>query len=459
MALSTINKIKQLVNDLLGRGGTATLRSRLVRGVAGSFILKVSSTGLTLITSIILARTMGVTEFGYFSYAIAIVGLLTVPTTLGLPNLIIRYLAAYQARSKWELMRGLLLRTNQAVLIISFVMATLTVAIIWPIKNNLPAIDPTTFLIALLLLPLEALNALRGASLRGLRYAVLGQLPEFLFRPGLFIILVLLLYFLLDSAVLGASTVISIRVVATVLAFILGAYLLLMRIPLEVKQSKPDFEIKAWVHSALPLLVVGGMQIINHRMDIVMLGIFTGPEEVGIYQVVTRGAELIPFALIAVNMVVAPEFSRLYANNEISRLQRIVTISSRAILIFSLPAALAMILFGHWILSSVFGSEFIPGATALAILSVAQLVNAGMGSVSYLLNMTGYERYSARGVAIAAIINVVLNLILIPRWGIEGAATATAVSLIAWNLLLAFWVYKKLNIYPSVLGAMGSKEG
>ncbi|MDQ3564372.1 MAG: polysaccharide biosynthesis C-terminal domain-containing protein [Pseudomonadota bacterium] len=94
--------------------------------------------------------------------------------------------------------------------------------------------------------------------------------------------------------------------------------------------------------------------------------------------------------------------------------------SARVVLLVSLPVALSMIIFGRWILLTVFGLEFVSGATALAILSAAQIVNAAMGSVGLLLIMTGHERDTATGVGIAAAVNVTLNVLLIPVWGLKG---------------------------------------
>jgi O-antigen/teichoic acid export membrane protein len=113
---------------------------------------------------------------------------------------------------------------------------------------------------------------------------------------------------------------------------------------------------------------------------------------------------------------------------------------------------LVLILFGRWILAAVFGDEYAVGATALAILAAAQLANAAAGSVGQLLSMTGHERDAARGVALSALVNVALNALLIPRWGMNGAAAASAASLITWNVLLAILVHRRLGLHSTALG-------
>ena len=100
-----------------------------------------------------------------------------------------------------------------------------------------------------------------------------------------------------------------------------------------------------------------------------------------------------------------------------------------------------------------FGQEFVSGSPALIILSGAQLVNAAAGSVGLTLMMTGHERSTAYGLFVSAVVNVVLNAVLIPQFGVVGAAVATATSTILWNVLLIIEVYRKLGIDSTAFGA------
>src|SRR6056297_2509658 len=115
---------------------------------------------------------------------------------------------------------------------------------------------------------------------------------------------------------------------------------------------------------------------------------------------------MIPFSLMAVNMTIAPTVSNLYTEGDLHKIQQILTTSVRAILAFSLPAALVLIIFGPWLVPFVFGEDFAFAAYPLAILCIGQLINVCMGSVGIVLNMTGNEQDTARGVAIAAVVNI-----------------------------------------------------
>jgi O-antigen/teichoic acid export membrane protein len=145
-------------------------------------------------------------------------------------------------------------------------------------------------------------------------------------------------------------------------------------------------------------------------------------------------------------MVLAPHFARLHAQNDTARLQRLVTMSTRAILLFSVPVVLVIGVFGETLLEVVFGAEYRRGYETLTVLAIGQLANAATGSVAVLLNMTGFERDTAKGFSVSALLNIALNLALIPLFGMMGAALASAISTTLWNGVLVWLVYRRLGI-------------
>jgi O-antigen/teichoic acid export membrane protein len=246
---------------------------------------------------------------------------------------------------------------------------------------------------------------------------------------------------------------------AALFANITGAGLLVVvihfyfhkRLPTDVKNAEPSYETHKWLKSMLPFVFAGGMQMINREISVILLGIIQGPEDVGLFRVAQRGADLVPFGLIAVNMAIAPTISELFARGEKDRLQQMISKSTWAIMGFALPMGLFLILSGKWLLPVVFGQEYSPSYIILVILCLGQLFNAAMGSVGLLLNMCGFEKHTALGVTIAALISIILNLLLIPLWGNSGSAVATCVSMIAWNILLGIWLYQKTGIKSTFL--------
>ena len=433
-------------------GGQGTLRQHLAQAAAGSAALALSSKLLMLLTSVLLARWMGVQGYGVYATVMALVLLLTVPTGLGLPTLVVRLLASYRVHQQWGLMRGLLVRGNQAVLGASLVIALIAGAVIWGLGDWLGLTHTGIYILALVLIPLTALGAMRSAALRGLHHVVLGQLPENLVMPGLFV--ALLAAWSATGSALSPQAAVGLRLGAVSVAFGVGAWLLLRRLPSQVRQATPRYDMANWARAAGPLLFLGGMSIINTQTDVLMLAAMQGAEAAGIYQAAARGAELVAFSLVVVNMAIQSTISRLYAAGEMQRLQRVITTAARVTVALALPAALMLSLFARPILGLVFGSEFERGALCLVILCGAQVVNAGAGSVGLILKMTGHERDAALGMAFGAFTNVVLNTALVPVWGIDGAALATGMSLIVWNVFLVARVWKRLSLDSTALGTM-----
>lgn len=423
-----------------------------MRGAFGSLGVKVASTGLNFAISLMLARLLGTGGFGIYSYAIAWVALLSIPATLGLDKLVAREVAIYQTQSAWGLMRGLLRWTNQTVLGVSFGLAAIAIAITWSLKTALAEPMFLSLCIAFLALPILALRSLRLEAMKGLHRVVLGQVPEFLIAPVLLFCFTVASYLFWKKDI-APAWIVSLHVMTLVVTFSIGARWLNQALPQQVKTVAPNYAIRSWLRSAIPLMFLGGMEIINARTDVVMLGAMQGSEAVGIYTVVNKISQLIVFVLVSVNSALAPTATGLYVRGQFEQLQQIVTQSARIIFLISLPIAGSLMIFGDWFLR-LFGSDFLRGQTALTILSVGQLVNASSGSVGLLLTMTGHENYTAIGVGTSALLNVILNLLLIPSWGIEGAAVATASSTILWNIMGLIWVQKKLKLDPTALGKL-----
>jgi O-antigen/teichoic acid export membrane protein len=445
---ATVNRsIKSLCQILFKFVG---MKGSLARGASGTFGLKIVSTGLSFIIGLLLARLLGTTGYGAYAYAMTWVGLLAVPGALGLDRLLVREVAIYETKSEWCLMKGLLRWANQMVLIVSAGLALLAALISCVFVSHQDSLMLVSFWVALVSLPLITLIRVRQAVLRGFNRVIAGQLPEMLIQPILFICFIGAAYMFFGRG-LTAPWILGINIAATGITFIVGAMVLLKTLPPPIRKTYPSYKIREWIQSALPLMLLAGMQIINARMDIIMLGAIKGPQEAGIYAVANRGAELVAFVLTAVNLALAPTVANLFAAGNMQKLQSIVTKSTRIILACSLPIGLALIVFGHWFLL-LFGEAFAQGRSALAILSFGQIVNALMGSVGLLLVMTGHERIAAIGVGISAVLNIILNVLLIPKWGVVGASIATASSMITSNILLAIWVHKTIGIHSTPLG-------
>ena len=426
-----------------------SLRSFLAKAVAGTFGLQVANAGFAYVSTLLLARFLGAAGYGSYAYALAWLNLLTIPALLGLPGLITREISIYQSKSNWGLAKGLLLWANKIVLLTSLALALLFVGITRWLTNATPQ-TVSILGIAAIALPLMTLTQLRQPTMQALNRIVLGQLPEFLIRPVLFISLLGGSYLAFGKN-FTAPWAMGLYVAANGVAFLFGTWFLTKSLPAVYQEVSAEYAPRVWLRSALPMLLIGGMYVINNRTDTIMLGVMRDQAEVGIYSIASQGSSLLSFVLIAFNTSLAPTFASLYAKGNVNRLQKIVTKSSRMILLATVPMCLGLTVFSSFFLS-LFGTEFVQGKSALIILVVGQFFNAATGSVALLLTMTHYERDVAYGVTASAVLNVILNAVLIPSSGLEGAAIATTASRIAWNILLVFLVYKRLGIHSTALG-------
>lgn len=432
---------KRFINFLNG----GNLRSHLIQGAIGIFTLKAFEAILSFLSSVILARLLGASGLGIFAFASALIQLLLLASTLGFPQLVVREVAANVVQSAWGKIRGLLRWVSLVTFVASIHIALIALFLSWFFVGGKNQDYLHTLWIALLLLPIRVAMTTPASMLKGLRHVIVSQIPLMVAKPLVFFISLLIAFFFLKDR-LSPQVAMFIQVIAFGFSLLLVTILSNQLKPDALRCTKPVYEVKKWITSALPLLLIGGIGIIHKQTDIVMLGIFLEARDVGLYRAAQRGAEIVAFSLSGINLALSPSITTLFVKGEIQRLERIINKSIRVIIIYSLPVALLMIFGGEFILSLCFGAEFASAQYALAILSGAQLVNAVAGPVILILNMTGNEKTTLTGVGLSAVLNVILNAALIPVYGIIGAAAASGVCLVILNIFLMMQIKRKVGI-------------
>lgn len=399
---------------------------------------------LGLVLLVLLARGLGAEGLGVYAFVLALMTLLSFPPRMGLSPLIVRETARGQASGAWGPVRGLWRWAHGVALGLS-VLVALGLGGVLVVAGIDDETLRSTLLWGVVLVPLLALLGIRAGALRGLRHVLAGILPGQVIRPGLTVLLVGLLM-AVPGVALTPDLAMAMTVLAAVLAFALGTLWLYRVRPPEMVQATPEYDARGWFAAAWPMALTQGFQQVNRHVDLLLLGVLAASVDVGVYRTAAQGALLVGLGLTALNMVVSPYIARLYNQGEFHKLQKMARRTAQAALAFALPAVLAFALFGEWLLVTVFGPEFGAAWLPLLILGLGQVVNAGVGAAGQLLNMTGHERDVTRVVAVAAGLNVVLNLALIPLFGVAGAAAATSVSLVVWNVWLWFVVRQRLGI-------------
>ena len=209
--------------------------------------------------------------------------------------------------------------------------------------------------------------------------------------------------------------------------------------------------MKEILNSSIPLLWVASMLFVNSWADRIFLGVYSTPEDVGVYSISIKVAMLVGFVLVAVNSVSSAKFSEFYQSDNIKDLSNYCTKSTNLMATISFPILILLILYSDQILN-IFGSDFIIGSSALVILCSGQFINVATGSVGQILAMTNREKLLRKSILIAVITNIILNFILVPLYNINGAAIATSVSWMVSTIFAFYYVRKEFHFNACIMG-------
>ena len=419
--------------------------NRLLKLFSGSFLIRISYYLLGFINSVLLARFLGAEGYGTYVFVLSIVALLSVPTQFGMPLLVMREFASLQAQEKWGYMKGLALRSHQFVAVVATVVCLCAAWWLWLNPGNYVTEKQGALLLGLLLVPILSLGALRDAMLGGLRHIILGQLPESIIRPSLLMSGLLLAIFVVPVAA-SADNVIAFYIVCSLVAFVTGWLLFNRRKPHDVTTADAAFSTRKWFSAVLPIGLTAGMQVLNMQLSIVFLEHYSSDAEVAYYRVATLMAGFVVIILQVSNTVVSPYVSRLYAQNDIRGIEALVGKTNKLILLATLPLVAGIVVVSPWLFATFYGPDFSAAYAPLLLLTAGQAVNALMGTVALLLNMTGHQSDVTKAMTIALVVNIVLHILLIPLFGLEGAAFSSMAMLVIWNMLLWVSVKRRLGI-------------
>lgn len=413
----------------------------VVRGGSVAFVLRMLGVGLGYGVNVLLARLLGAEGAGVYYLALTVTTIATAFGRVGLDNTLLRFTAANAARGDWNKVLGAYRRGIGLAALASTLVSAITFSGAPWIAQGIfsePALVEPLRLMALGILPWSLLT-LYAELLRGLE-----KIASASFVQGLSIPLInipLLLFLGRPLGILGAAIAYG---VATSLVLLLSIGLW-RRATRQMSGVQGSFDARLLLTTSLPLFWLTLMNLTMSWTDTLMLGIWEDSASVGIYGVAMRTAKLTSFILVAANSLAAPRFAALYGQGDYQSLGSLARSVAKLMTLLAAPVLLVFILAPSWVLR-LFGPGFASGAPILMILSLGQFVNVVTGSVTYLLIMCGYEKLTRNNVTLYAILNVILNAVLIPKFGIVGAAVATATSLALMNLTAVALVYRKLAI-------------
>lgn len=410
-----------------------------------TFLTKILAILLGLILSLIISKYYGARELGIYSLIVSFFSITLIISMVGTNTSILRFIPEEVGKHSLQSAYKLFFKVFNIVLVCSFAIS----GIVFLFANNI-AVDIFNkaylypiFIISSVFIVFQSLGILSISTIRALKniklYSLFQIIQPLIQILTLIIMIVLFSYSEFDSVY---SLMFS-----YLITFIISFYFVLKLFNTKEQHSNISYRsTKSIVFISLPMMLSTAMSMVILQTDILMLGAMVDAEKVGIYSIVVKLSTLTIFLLTSVNVVIAPKISELFYSEKIIELKILLTKTTSLISILTLPVIFILIFFGKEILG-IFGKEFIIGYSALLLLLIGQLINVFAGPVEFFLNMTGHQKSLNYIVIFAALVNIILNINLIPLYGFVGAALASMVSLSISKIISIIYIKKNFRFY------------
>ena len=414
------------------------------RKASVSFLLRFGGLALQFLGAVLVARLLGAERYGVFTYASTWAVFVGTLLPLGLDALSVRELPAYLVRHRHGLVNGYMLTVLGTIAVTSvlagYIILRLNRADILDILAGIEIVVAYSVIHALILSASNGLNAYQRI--------LTSQFLETIVRQVIYLSLIGLT--LLVGFELTARRAFELTMIAALP--VLGAMLFLlnrMRLSHHAGGARPEFELPVWFAGAMPLLVTALANRLQHDLDVLMVGGMLGHFEVGIYRAAARAAVLVTIANMVALQLVGPMLSRAISRGDPPEAQRLL---SQAATVSFLPGVPILLVFGFGasLYLGLYGAEFVQASASLRILMLGQASIVLAGADAVLLIMLRKERLILLVTGLGVGMNFGLNLALIPLFGIEGAATASMISMIVVRLTLVSYILRSTGYDPTI---------
>lgn len=423
------------------------MASALRRHASASLVLQALAMVTTLATGVVIARALGPAEYGAWATSFAALATLGALAALGFPNLITRRVAGHQSRHEWDAARTVMTRSVRLSTACATALALVAGGIVYA-ADGIASTHALLFAVTVAALPFVTLTNIWGAALRGLGHGVVAQALPTVLRP-LLLLLGVGVALLVFVARPGALLAMLINLAAAILTFV-ATFALYRRLrPQELVSAHANGPVPGLWQEAFPFMILSIIAMVGARIDLFLIAGLLDAHAAGLYEVAWRGADLVTLPLTATTAVLAPEYAKRHGRQDIYGLQRLVTQSSRGLLLLSAPVAVCLVLLPGPIVSFVFGSDYARSADSMAILGAGYLFVLVMGPVHVLASMVGLGRASAAAALLAAVLGAALSLLLIPKFGIRGAALSRAIAQITAAMWLGWLIFRRTGIHTA----------
>jgi len=408
----------------------------IYKGSLAAFIIKGISIVFGYVFLYLIALYYGARGMGVFSIVQTLISVLAVISILGFDVAIVKFFSekksTVRTKSVYYKILKIVIPFTFIISIITYLSSSL-IADFFSDKDLLYSIKYASFGI----FPLSILF-INSEGLRGIKEIKLYSIFKFALVPLSSSILLLFVY---NSQLLDLESIIFSYVVGIYIAFFFSMYFWLKKI--NVPSSNDGIiSFKNLLSISIPMLLTTSLFYIINWTDTIILAYYDTSYNIGVYNIAVKMSMAASIVLFSINSIAAPKYSELYSSNKRNEFKAMVKFSSKLIFWISMPIIIIIAYKAEFFLN-IFGEEFKQGKIVLYILLIGQFVNILCGSVGYILMMTNKQKILRNIIFFAALINIALNILLIPSYGILGAALSTTVSMILWNIMSLIYVYKE----------------
>jgi O-antigen/teichoic acid export membrane protein len=396
---------------------------------------------------IYVVRVLGAELLGIYALGMTLVSFIQVLGVLGLPGAAARFIAVYNATGNVTQLRAFLLKSSTVVFFLSCTLAGITFFHGgWIAQHVYRSPELARYMAGFAaLMFFNALAGFYAQVLAGFKdVAKRTVITNFVGTP---LVLVLTVTLLASGARLWGYLSAQMIASAIVLLFMLrAAWKLTPAAARKFSAPLPRLEGEVFSFSAATF-AMNGVDFLTTQGDKILIGLYLAAKPLGIYVMASTLAAFVPLILQSVNQIFAPVIADLHARRRYDVLEKLFQTLTRWVLAATLPLAAVVIVFAPQVMK-LFGTEFEAGWPVLVIATFGQIVNCAVGSVGYLLLMSGNQKRLVKVQFAAAIVSVLVNLCLIPVLGIVGAAIAAALVNSGTNLWNLLEVRRALRLSP-----------
>ena len=420
------------------------LKNFLIKNSLKVLLLRASGILLMFLLSLFLTNSFSAEIVGQYDFVRSFLMILSGASLLGTNQAIIYYSGILTSEKSFGSIKSIYFKMNFLILTACAILYTPLIVIDKEIINQIFNKQGAYELVSLSLhgLVFYSITMLNIDTIRALKHTLISEGFRNIFRYTPFFIFSIILYIIESPEDLVLWFIYSFVVIFVISTAVVYFFLFNKNFP---KSAVRNFSSTEILRASFPMALSAISYFLMQSTDVLFISAYDTFESVAYYSIAVKLATVTALALISVNIVIAPKIASIYNDKNFSQLKLILKKATRINVVISLPIIILLLFFSEYVLST-FGSNYILAKNALWILLIAQFFNSITGPSALYLNMTGRQKKLNVILVISLLINVVLNIILVPNFGMLGAAISTTTSFVISKILASALVFYLDNV-------------